>query len=427
MSAAKRIQELIDLRAKAIADARAIADKAAEGDSPRAVTPEERTQIDRLLSEEKKHKEEQAECQRRLDLEREQKAIDDEKRALAESAGRKVGPETGAPGAKDEAAEVEQRKQQREGFGAYLSRAREGVSEQESRSLQALNYSTGGGVVVPLEVAQEVWRLADNVVFMRGKATMRQVRQTVSLGIPTVTGRADAAAWTSEIGDTAEDASLKFGRRELTPHKLASFIKMSNMFLRMAVGGAVEIVQAEIAYDAGIKCENAYLNGTGASQPAGLFTTVDGGLSTARDYSTDNTTTALTRDNIIGAYYFLKPQYRRTAEWIFHRDVMKLVALMKDGEGRYMFQSSMTEGQPDRLMGAPINESEYAPSTMTAGLYVGLFGDLKNYVIADSMQMEVQRILEYYFKTDESAIVARLWTDGQVMREEGFVRLKLAP
>ena len=66
-------------------------------------------------------------------------------------------------------------------------------------------------------------------------------------------------------------------------------------------------------------------------QPLGVFTASGHGISTARDLSTGNTTTAITFDNLTRQKYALKEGYRRNARWLFHRDVLVTIALLKDG------------------------------------------------------------------------------------------------
>ena len=65
--------------------------------------------------------------------------------------------------------------------------------------------------------------------------------------------------------------------------------------------------------------------------------------------------------------------------------------IKKDGEGQYIWQGSVENGQPDRLLGFPTNMSEYAPNTFATGKYVGILGDFKNgYMIADGDAISVQ-------------------------------------
>ena len=77
-------------------------------------------------------------------------------------------------------------------------------------------------------------------------------------------------------------------------------------------------------------------------------------------------------------------------------------------------------------MGFPFLMSEYAPSTFTTGLYVGILGDFSLYWIVDALSMEVQRLEELYAATNQIGFIGRLETDGAPVLEEAFTRVKLA-
>lgn len=218
---------------------------------------------------------------------------------------------------------------------------------------------------------------------------------------------------------------MSFGMRELNPHPLAKYIKVSRKLLRK-VPGAEALVRDRLAYKFAVTMENAYLNGDGAGQPLGLFTASDSGVPTSRDVSTGNTTTSIKFDGLMEAKYTLKSQYWRAARWLFHRDAVKQIAKLKDGEGQYIWQSSVREGQPDMLLGFPVYVSEYVPNTFTTGLYVGILGDFSHYWIADALEMEIQRLDELFAATNQVGFVGRWESDGMPVLAEAFVRVTLA-
>src|SRR5690606_12018112 len=109
----------------------------------------------------------------------------------------------------------------------------------------------------------------------------------------------------------------------------------------------------------------AFLLGSGANQPLGIFTPWADGIPTGRDVATGNTATGVTFDGLLAAKYSLKEPYRRSAEWMFHRDGILKISLLKDGNDRYLWQPAVTAGQPDRILNLPVVESEHVPNTFT--------------------------------------------------------------
>lgn len=265
----------------------------------------------------------------------------------------------------------------------------------------------------------------DDQVFIRQWATPNTVTQAQSLGVPTLAADPADADWTSELGTGNEDSSMSFGKRELKPNPLAKRIKVSNRLLRLTPE-VESLVILRLAYKFGITYEKAGMTGNGANQPLGVFTASADGISTSRDMSTDNTATAFTTDGLKNAKYALKGGYWPRARWLFHRDGVKLLAKLKDGDGRYMWQNSIQLGQPDMLDGIPLFTSEYVPNTFTTGLYVGILGDFSYYWIADALDFSIQRLNELYAATNQTGFIGRLESDGMPVLEEAFVRVKLA-
>ena len=85
----------------------------------------------------------------------------------------------------------------------------------------------------------------------------------------------------------------------------------------------------------------------------------------------------------------------------------------------------MQLGQPDILLGKPVNISEYAPDTFTSGLYVGMYGDLSQYWICDSLALEIQVLVELYARTNQIDYITRIETDGAPIMPAAFARVKL--
>jgi HK97 family phage major capsid protein len=119
-------------------------------------------------------------------------------------------------------------------------------------------------------------------------------------------------------------------------------------------------------------------------------------------------------------------QHRRAAKWIFHRDGVKMISKLKDGNGQYLWQPGLRAGDPDTILGLSVYESEYVPNTFTSGLYVGMLADFKWYYIADALDIEIQRLEEIKAETNQIEFIGRLKNDAMPVLEEAFVRVTLA-
>ena len=300
----------------------------------------------------------------------------------------------------------------------------ESGSHREMRNLQ-MDSDTAGGYLIPPAFVASMIEAVDDLTFIRGMSDVYLVPNADSIGRPTRTADIADDTWTTELSIGNEDTALAFGKREMTPHPLAKSIKVSRKLIRAVSMGIENYVRTRMAYKVAVTQEKAGMTGTGAGQWLGVFTASSDGISTTRDYSTDNTSSAVTADGLKGAYYTLKQQYRMSCDWIFHRDVVAQIMKLKDGNGNYLLTPSNNTPGVDNLFNRPIHESEYSPNTFTTGQYVGILGNFQHYMIVDALSMEMQRLDELYAGSAEVGFINRSETDGAPVLEEAFVRVKL--
>jgi HK97 family phage major capsid protein len=409
----QKLKELREARGKAIADARAILDKA-EGEK-RGLSAEEDAKYKEVFGKSE---------ELRTSIEREEKLAEAEREA-AQQTLREKDEQRGSQSGDERKVGPRGTEEYRSAFRRFLVAGRQALTDSELRALQSDSDTAGGFLVMPEQMVDGLIKAVDDMVHVRARATKYRVPTAATLGVPTLTANPDDADWTAEILTGSEDSAMAFGKRELHPHPLAKRIKISNKLLRQ-VPGIDALVMARLAYKFAISQEKAYMTGSGSNQALGIFTASNDGITTARDYSTGNTTTAPTFDGLIGAKFTLKGQYWGKAEWMFHRDVLAVVAKIKDGNGQYLWRESVRAGEPDRLLNLPVAMCEYAPNTLTTGLYAGIVGDFSNYWIADALDMQVQRLTELYAETNQTGFIGRMETDGMPVLAEAFVRVKLA-
>ena len=409
--------ELRVARKKLIDEARAILDKAEA--EKRSMAAEDRQHYDKLWAAQGTALTEIEDIERRNSLE----AEDEHTRLEAEEAERRK--------AADKKGDEETTSQHftatpeyRTAFHKYLTGSPP-FSAEEQRALSAGTATEGGYLYADEQFVNQLIQNVTDATVIRSLATIQQVRGADTLGIPVLTNRMAAAAWTSELGAPSTDSTLALGKRALTPHPLAKEIRVSKTLLRKAPN-SVGIVNSELARVSAEAQENAFMTGTGAQQPLGIFTASADGITTGRDVSDGNTTTLVKFDGLKEAQYTLKQAYWAATRWVFHRNVFKKIAKEKDGNGQYMLQPSVTAREGDSLLGFPVILSEYAPSTMTTGKYVGAFADFSDYWIAEDLNIEIVRATEIYIRENQDLFVMRASIDGAPVREEAFVRVKLA-
>ena len=408
----RNLQEMRQDRAKLVTQAREILDKAEA--EKRDLSAEEQTSWDKIMADvEKKGKE--------IENEEKQQAVE---RGLEKSQAEPIKPPlTNSDGSVNPRATEEYQKS----FRSYIRSGLQILKAEEVRAMQADDPTLGGYMQAPQQFVAGLLKAVDDATIIRPLATVYPIEKAESLGSVSLDTDISDPEWTGEITTAPEDSSLRIGKRELRPHPLSKLVKISNKLLRVSVISPDTLVQQRLAYKFGIVQEKAHLVGTGAGQPLGVFTASDDGISTGRDVSTGNTTTEIRVDGLIEAKFAVKAQYWSKAVWIFHRDAVKQISKLKDGEGRYIWNPAGIQNmQVDTLLNRPVKMSEYAPNTFTASQYVGIFGDFSFYWIADAMNLTVQRLVELYAATNQVGFIGRLESDGQPVLEQAFSRIQLA-
>lgn len=311
-------------------------------------------------------------------------------------------------------------------FGRFLRSGLRSLNGDDFRALQVDTDTAGGYLVSSEEFVARLIQAIDNQVFVRRYATVYPVASADSLGVPTLDEDVDDPVWTAEIKTGNEDSSLAFGKRSLSPHPVSKRIKVSRTLLRKSVLPVEQIISDRLGYKFGVVEENAYLNGPGGQQPLGIFVASNDGIPASRDVSTDNTATDIKADGLINAKYTLKGQYHAEARWLFHRNAVRNIRKLKDGNGQYLWQAGVASDRPSTILELPYDMSEYAPSTFTAGSYVGALAVWRFYWIADALNLQVQRLDELYAETNQVGFIGRKETDGMPVLAEAFVRVQLA-
>ncbi|MFH1852543.1 MAG: phage major capsid protein [Candidatus Neomarinimicrobiota bacterium] len=408
------LKDLLNQRGKAIRDARAIVDLADA--EKRNMTEEEETRYNQFMDEAR-------DLKKKIDRETE---LREEERQAAESTAAAL-EQRGELGRSHPNTPDEQRAEKLiKEFRSYLLTGRIPAGATELRSYQADSDQYGGFIVTPPEFSTELIKDVDNAVFIRKLAHKFQLKTSASLGAPSLDSRMTGFTWGTEVKTITEDTGMTFGNRSFEPHPATLLVKVSEKLLRVGALPVEQIVRQEIAYTRGINEEAAFMTGNGDKRPLGVFIASNDGIPTSRDVSTGNTTTEIRVDGLKAAKYALKMQYRQKAQWIFHRDAVAMIAKLKDGNGQYLWQESTKEGEPDRLLGFPVNESEYAPYTFTTGLYAGILGDFYHYGVVDALDIQIQRLLELFALNSQVGFIARFEVDGAPLKSEAFVRVKLA-
>ena len=274
-----------------------------------------------------------------------------------------------------------------------------------------------GGYLVPDEFERTLIEALEEENIFRQLATII----TTSSGdrkIPVVATKG-SASWVDEEGAIPE-ADDAFGQVSIGAYKLATIIKVSEELINDSVFNLEQYIAKEFGRRIGVKEEEAFFVGDGTGKPLGIFNATGGagvGVTTA-------SASAITIDEIMDLFYSLKSPYRKNAVFVTNDATVKSIRKLKDGNGQYLWQPSVTAGQPDTILNRPLKTSVYVPGIAAAAKTIA-FGDFSYYWVADRQGRVFQRLNELYAATGQVGFKATQRVDGKLILAEAVKVLQM--
>lgn len=204
-----------------------------------------------------------------------------------------------------------------------------------------------------------------------------------------------------------------FGQVSIGAYKLGTMIKVSEELLNDSVFDLEAYISREFARRIGNKEEEAFFTGDGTGKPLGVLAETGG----AEVGVTAAGAAAFTADEIFDLFYSLKAPYRRSAVFVMNDASVKALRKLKDNNGQYLWQPSLTAGAPDTLLNRPVYTSAFMPA-LAAGAKSILFGDLSYYWVADRQGRSFRRLGELYAPTGQVGFLATQRVDGRLILPE---------
>lgn len=269
-----------------------------------------------------------------------------------------------------------------------------------------------GGYLVPDEYERTlVEALEEENVFRQLAKVIRT--SSGDRKIPVVATKG-TASWIDEEGAYLESDD-SFGQVSIGAYKVGTMIKVSEELLNDSVFDLEAYISREFARRIGAKEEEAFFTGDGSGKPLGVLAAAGG----AETGVTAASATAITADELIDLFYSLKAPYRRNAVWVLNDSTIKAIRKLKDNQGQYLWQPSLTTGAPDLLLGKPVRTSAYMPA-IAADAKTVAFGDFSYYWIADRQGRSFKRLNELYAATGQVGFLASQRVDGKLVLPEAI-------
>ena len=272
-----------------------------------------------------------------------------------------------------------------------------------------------GGYLVPEEMETDIVNGLEDENIVRKLATKVQ---TSGLHKINIAATKPAALWVEEGGQlTFGDGT--FDQVSLDAHKLHVGIKVTEELLYDSAFNLEKYITEEFTRALANAEEDAFLNGDGVNKPTGIFDSKKGG-----ELGVTTKAQTITADELIDLVYSLDRPYRKKATFILNDATVAQIRKLKDVNGAYIWQPSLKDGEPDRLLGYPAYTSAFAPKAEKGKLAVA-FGDFSYYKIGDRGNRSFQDLKELFAGNGMVGFLGKERVDGILVLREAVKLLKI--
>lgn len=310
------------------------------------------------------------------------------------------------------------------------------IAELKSRGLEkraaqvVTTTGSAGGFALPEQIERAINRLSVDI------SPIRQIAHVITVGTTDYKELFDVNGATFEwLGEAdtrnqtntpdIQECAPTFGMASAKPQ--ASEESLDDLFFNVE-GWLIDSVSEAIAQGEGA----AFIAGNGTKKPTGFLTGTPVATTDASraygvlQYIASGQAAAMptSLDTLYDVVYSLRARYRRNAHWVSNKLLLASLRKYKDTTGAYLWQPSLSAGQPDLFMGYGVTEAEDMP-VVAANAFPLAFGDFKEgYLIADRVGMRITRdeittpgFVKYY---------ARKRVGGKVRNTQAIKLLKIA-
>jgi len=302
------------------------------------------------------------------------------------------------------------------------------LDEQKLQDLAKKDITIGtgsaGGFAVPEEIAREIERLEQK--FSPVRRLVKVVRAGTSDYKEIVNIRGTTSGWVGETGTRTATATPSL--REITPTfgELYAYPQVSEWALDDMFFSVENWLAEEVAQEFAVQEGTAVISGNGTNKPTGMTNTTP---TAADDFASplraaavyefvaslgnDSPVVAeINSDPLIDLIYTLNSAYRSGSTWVMNSNTTASVRKLKDTTGQYLWQPSLQSGQPDMLLGYPIETWEQMADIATNAFPVAFGNFRRGYLLADRVGLRITRDnvtnvghVRFYVRRREGGIV----------------------
>ena len=270
---------------------------------------------------------------------------------------------------------------------------------------KALSDKTGedGGHMLPHEIINKINEQ------LKILSPMRAISNVITISTNSIDMIVDSkepdANWVAATTETRDETtSPQITKIKIPVHEIYAKPKANQHLLDDAQINVEEWLINKIAEKIATLENNAFVNGSGTNCPKGFLNyESDDKVDSDRDFGklqhfitgADGkfTSDAEAVNLLVDMVCSLKPKYAKRAKWIMSRSALSVIRKLKNSDGVFLWQPSLSESTPATLLGYPVIIDDDMPALVDGTSSVSVaFGDFEaGYQIVDRQGLKILR------------------------------------
>lgn len=289
----------------------------------------------------------------------------------------------------------------------------------QSRAAQATNPNADGGFLVPTDLASEIEKFLKAFGGIYEASRVLPTAGGNPMNFPTGNNVNTKGYLVGENVPAGDATKVAFGNVALTAFKYSSgLINIPRELIEDPAFNVESYIAEEIVERVSRALAEHLATGTGISQPQGITVGASAGVT--------GVPTGITFDHMIDLQHSVNSAYRRTAQYAFSDDTLKVLRKVKGSDGHYIWtMGDARTGAPSLIAGMPYTISDDMPGIVAAAKPI-VFGDFSKYLIRAVSDGRLLRSAELNMEADQISMVFFRRYDAKVINNQAIKFLQIA-
>ena len=276
-----------------------------------------------------------------------------------------------------------------------------------------------GGYVIPYQFSNELEKTMAYYGPMLQVSRVITTPQAGTLYWPKVNDTGTSGNWHTEGGSvTVQD--MTFTRETFAAHVINTMVRVSVEWANDEFGLLNTELPIMLGERLGRGLNTAFTTGDGSGKPTGFRDVAPSGVESA-------STGAFTASDLINLVHSVDIAYRNSpsAAFMMHDQILSAVRKLNvDNDYNGLFQPSLREGTPDKLLGYNYFVNNDLPSAQAADAKIIFFGDWSKYIIRQVANNVLVPLRERFMDEMELGFLMYARFDGKLLNTAAIKHLK---